>query len=275
MQKNIKSFDGTKINYEISRKKNKDNFLIFLHGIGGDLEIWNKIRPFFDNSGISTIAVDFRGCGKSDKPKLFENYNFENFAKDINEIIKKENISNPILIGYSFGTMIALTFQRLYPNLSKKYVFISGAYKTPRRLKSISKNILFFDSFLAKNMIKTNSKRRKPSKYKFFKNIKEYNFKKIVYGMIHFPVKSWIFIFGGMEKFNEKSILKKITKPVFIIGGKKDSIIPINNSKRLHRLIKNSQLKIFPYEDHDIISSIPKELYKEIYSFIKKDIKTI
>jgi pimeloyl-ACP methyl ester carboxylesterase len=99
MQKRIESFDGTKIIYDISYEKDKKNFLIFIHGVGSNLEIWKEIRLFFHKLKIPTIAIDLRGHGKSDRPKSLESYNLKNFARDIKEIIKKENISNPILIG--------------------------------------------------------------------------------------------------------------------------------------------------------------------------------
>ena len=46
MQKSIKSFDGTHINYSINRKA--ENFLVFLHGAGGDLNAWLKYIEFFN-----------------------------------------------------------------------------------------------------------------------------------------------------------------------------------------------------------------------------------
>ena len=267
MQKKIKSFDGTIINYDISRGENKKTFLIFVHGVAGNLKVWKRIRLFFRKRGISTLAVDLRGHGKSGKPKSAENYKLEDFAKDINEVIKKENIFSPIIVGHSLGTMVTLTFHRLYPKISEKYVLISGAYKIPRKLKSVFKNVLSFAHPFDKEIEKTKS--YLPT-YNFIKNLKEYNVINFINQMMSNSVKSILFVFENMNKFNEKKNLHNIRKPVLILGGRSDSVISIKNSEKMHKLIKNSKLRIFPTEDHEIINSIPKEISKEILSFINK-----
>ena len=53
---------------------------------------WRNERVFLHKKGISTIAVDLRGHGKSGRPKLLGDYNIEKFAGDIHSIIKKEKI---------------------------------------------------------------------------------------------------------------------------------------------------------------------------------------
>ena len=52
MEKIIKSFDDTKINYEISKSNDNDFYLIFIHGAGGDLTAWRKERYFFHKKGV-------------------------------------------------------------------------------------------------------------------------------------------------------------------------------------------------------------------------------
>src|SRR3989344_2413697 len=98
MQKKVESFDRININYSINRVSKK--FLIFLHGIGGDLTVWKKYVKFFNKKGFSTIAVDFRGHGISDKANKKIDYSVENSAKDIFQIIKKEKIKHFVFIGH-------------------------------------------------------------------------------------------------------------------------------------------------------------------------------
>jgi pimeloyl-ACP methyl ester carboxylesterase len=272
MQKKIKSFHGTKINYDISAGKNKKFFLIFIHGVGGNLEVWNGVRSFFHKLKIPTIAIDLRGHGKSDKPKLVSDYELEDFAKDVYEIIKKEKISHPILIGHSLGTMVTLTFHRLYPKLSKKYVLMSGAYRVPKKLRLVLQDVLYFAHPFDKDVKKTVSRKIKNYRpvYDFIKNLQEYSLTGLINKMMHNSIKSLLCVFKNLDRFNERGILKEIKKPVLILCGNKDNVIRFSNSKRLHYLIKNSQLKIFSNRNHDIPTSIPEEVSKEIFSFIKK-----
>lgn len=97
----LKSFDGTKIYYKINRKSGL--FLIFVHGWTNNWSVWEKEIKFFQKKGYSTLTLDLRGHGQSDKPQNKKQYRFQCFAKDINEIIKKEKINNFVLIGHSMG----------------------------------------------------------------------------------------------------------------------------------------------------------------------------
>ena len=248
MQGSVKSFDGININYDIRREKNKNNFLVFLHGTGDSLKMWKKIRLFFHKAGIPTLAIDLRGHGKSGKPKLVENYNLKHFAKDVKAVLKKEHIFHPIIVGYSLGGMVTLTFHRLYPKLSKSYVIISSAYKPPKILTDVIKKFSGLIHFLNEKL--GGAIPRKGAKGGFFKSL--------------------LFTLEGIASFNEKGIIKGITKPVLILSGGKDIILNVSNSKKISKMVKNSKLKIFPKENHIIIPLIPDKISNEIYSFIKE-----
>ncbi len=57
-----------KINYKIHKNKN-DLYLVFLHGLGGNLYAWNEIRTIMHKKNYSTLAIDLRGHGESFRPK--------------------------------------------------------------------------------------------------------------------------------------------------------------------------------------------------------------
>ncbi len=271
MQKRGESFDGTKINYDISRSRGSNNFLIFLHGFSSNLTAWRNERAFFHKLGIPTLAVDLRGHGKSDRPNSLEDYKVEKFAKDIRAILKKEKISKIVLIGHSFGGMIAITFHKLYPNVSKGYVLVSTSCKTPRGVKAFfkkfSSTIYFLNGILTK--IRLYGTKFTHTNYKFFRKTKDRNIIRIIWNMLKTSLKSWLFTFENIADFDEVGVLKTIKKPVLIIEGAEDSILDIYNSRKLHELIRSSELKLIPKADHIILSTHSSEIEEEIYDFIK------
>ncbi|MBW2999897.1 alpha/beta hydrolase, partial [Candidatus Woesearchaeota archaeon] len=108
----LESFDKTKIYYRIKRKS--DLFLIFVHGWAQNWTAWKKEINFFQEKGYSTLALDLRGHGLSDKPEKKRQYRLKCFAKDIRRIIKKEKIKQYVLIGHSMGGMISLVYYKLF-----------------------------------------------------------------------------------------------------------------------------------------------------------------
>jgi 2-succinyl-6-hydroxy-2,4-cyclohexadiene-1-carboxylate synthase len=271
MREKIRSFDGTKINYDIRRQDNKKTFLVFIHGVGSNLKVWKKIRLFFNKLKIPTIAIDLRGHGRSGKPKNLKDYDLKNSARDIKEVLKKENIQHPIIIGYSMGGMVTLAFQGLYPNFAKKYIIISSSYKTPKKLRIIAIKLASIIKFLNKKLELVNPPviNEYGDNNPFFSR-KDLHFGRIFNDMKKTSFKSWLFSLENINQFNEAGILKAITKPVLILSGGQDNIISVSNSKRLHHLIKNSKLKVFPKENHIMILTNPKTICGEIYSFIQK-----
>ena len=267
MQRTINSFDKTKINYNISRHSKE--FLIFIHGAGGDLSAWNKERTYFHRKGISTLAIDLRGHGKSERPNKLEDYRLAKFAKDINEIIKKENIKKFIIVGHSFGGVITIKFHELFPKKSKAYILIATTHKSPKSIKKMFKQKGFVN-LINKFLSKTSSKKGSHVDFNKFVGTKDYSPRRILSDITHTSFKSWFFTYQSLSDFNLTKSLNKMKQSVLIIEGEKDSIFKVPVAKKMHKLLKHSKLDIIPKANHMIVINNPKAIKKEILEFIKK-----
>ncbi len=100
-----KSRDGVKIYYKIDRKRGKP-YLLFLHGLAGNSNDFYYLKRGLSNK-FSTIVVDFRGHGKSSKPKG-NYYSLDRFVSDIVGILKKHRIRRVSIVGFSMGAYIGI-----------------------------------------------------------------------------------------------------------------------------------------------------------------------
>jgi len=268
MQKQLKSFDNVKINYDISR--NSGNFVVFVHGAGGDLTAWKRERAFLHRKGISTLALDLRGHGKSERPNFQADYSLENFARDIHSIIRKEKISNFVIAGHCFGGMITIMFHKLFPRLAKSYILIDTTYKAPSQLKGIFRNHPLFLHIL-NHILKNDDLRKKHFShvnYEKFVGSGDWDFFRIYSDISHTSFKSLLFTYENLAKFNGIKILRSIRKPVLIIEGDKDSIFNVLVAKKIKNLIRKSKLDIVPNANHVIVINNPKQLEVEILGFL-------
>ncbi|EKE06591.1 MAG: carboxylesterase (est-1) [uncultured bacterium] len=271
MQKQINSFDGVKINYDIVRENKNSGFLVFLHGAGGNLTAWNKELHFFHRKGISTLAIDFRGHGKSARPDNVDDYDLENFAKDVFEILKKEKIKDFILIGHCFGGMVVTIFHKLFPTLAQSYILVDTTYKAPKKMRyffKANKPFVFILNYFLEKM-KTGQKSFSHMDFEKYVGTGDWNVKRIFSDIIHTTFKSWIFTYQNIAKFDAIEILKSIKKRVLIIEGEKDSVFNMLEAKKINSLIKNSELNVIPEANHILVLNNPHELQKEIYGFVK------
>lgn len=270
MQKKITSFDNTKINYDIHRGA-KDIFLIFIHGAGGNLTAWQKEREFFHRKGLSTLALDLRGHGLSDRPQNKENYSLENFAQDIYLVINNEKIKIFTLVGHCFGGVVTTMFHKLYPDKSHSYVLIDTTYKAPKSLTKVFQKHPYLFFILNKIMENENLRKKHFShlNYKRYLGTNDWNLRRIYADIRHTSFKSWLFTFEAIANFDGTQILRTIKQPVLVIEGEKDSIFNILAAKKIVKLIKRARLDVVPEANHIIVLNNPGELEREILNFIK------
>lgn len=266
MQRKVSSFDKTKINYNISRHSKE--FLIFIHGAGGDLSAWDKERTYLHRKGISTVAIDLRGHGKSERPNNPEDYQLEKFARDINEVIKKEKIKKFIVVGHSFGGVITIKFHEIFPKKSKAYILIDTTYKSPKTIKKMFSQGRVIN-LINKALSKTSSKKGSHADFDKFVGTQDYSPRRILSDITHTSFKSWFFTYENLSDFNLTKSLTNLRQPTLIIEGEEDSIFKIPVAKKLHKLIKHSRLDIIPKANHIIVINNPDTIKKEISEFIK------
>ena len=115
--------------------------IIALHGLGASLYSWRELVGKIPNHQL--ILIDFRGAGKSPKPRD-KHYSTPEQAELIYRYIRERNLRNLTLMGNSYGGAVALLVAlRLYETtedrkrLSRLILIGSGAYKEglPSHLK--------------------------------------------------------------------------------------------------------------------------------------------
>ena len=125
-KKNVKdeiiSINTSKIHIEI--QKGKKIPIICLHGLSGNLYSWDVIAPFLNSKGYSMYAYDLRGRGSSSKPK--STYGFSNHLEDLSQILEFYKLKKVILLGHSFGAMLAARFTILFPELVGGLILMDG-----------------------------------------------------------------------------------------------------------------------------------------------------
>lgn len=178
-------------------------------------------------------------------------YCLADFAQKVKDFLKQKKIKKTILAGHSFGGRVAIKFTLSNPDLVKKLILIdSGGIERKNILIKTIKAISELGELAPLKKIK-------PIKLEFFKSI--------------FGSKDYLSAKGNLREtlvniVNEslEPELKKIKVPTLIIWGKDDHTTRLWMGELMHKLIKNSQLKIIE-GDH----GIPYRKAKEVFDAIK------
>ena len=229
----LKNFDKNQNYYKFYKRKNIP--VVFIHGVGLDHKMWfPQIRSFRNNS---VLVYDLLGHGKT--PLNKKNVNFEDFSNQLNNLLNNLNINKINLVGFSFGSLVALKYAKRFKKKVNKLVLISTVYKrnnseknnVRERYKKAKKNISISNSalnrWLSSKFIKLNPKIKKYILNTLDKNKEDHlNFLKSYKLFSYF-------------KDNTKEI-EQINTPSLILTGSKDQGSTVKMSENLSNKLINS-----------------------------------
>jgi proline iminopeptidase len=116
--------------------------VIFVHGGPGydsqDFEF--STAALLASKGFFVVVYDQRGQGRSDLAQAPSDYNYKQYADDLNFIIGTLGIIKPVLIGHSHGGPISLKFDQFYPGVASKIILVSAPINFFKSLESIRTN---------------------------------------------------------------------------------------------------------------------------------------
>ena len=245
----LKISPSKKIRYLINKYKKKP-YVVFLHGFMSDLEGQKprKILKFCNSKKIGFLAIEYSGHGKSSGK--FTKGNISKWTNEVRIAIKKIVKKNKfILVGSSMGSWISLNQFKFFNNQILGFLGIGSAPE-------------FLENLMWK---KFNNKMKNEIKKKGIYNLKHGNYE--------YPITYQLIRDGRKNKILNKRIKNKIY--VTMIHGKKDEVVPVNYSKKVLKVFKNSykKLLIIKNGDHSLsskrnLSKITKELNNIISNYI-------
>lgn len=150
---------GTRIGYTMlaGQGLKKPFPIIYLHGgpggriMGTNIEILSN----FTNDGYDVLLYDQLGSGESSRLDDITGYTVERHINDLHAIIKNLGVEKAILIGQSWGGILAVYFASEYPEETDKIILTNPGplYPYPAELNSI----IAPDSLHLKNPIFSNA----------------------------------------------------------------------------------------------------------------------
>jgi len=252
--------DGTKIRYITSNHSDTERTLIFIHGMGGRLEVWKyQISEF--SKDLRVIALDLRGFGESEIPDDLTS--ISDFVKDINAVMNVENVKKAVICGISMGGIAAMSFYNCYPNRVSALVLADTTAQFPEDMgrKAIRELEEFVDShgmeYLAENIVETSIMSKDEKDLELIKACIKYTDKE-------YYKKAFRTIFYT----DVRNVLPEISIPVAVLVGEFDSTTPIELSQHLTRNIEDSKFFVIKNAAHASEMENPVEFNRILREFL-------
>ncbi|MDQ0221260.1 alpha/beta fold hydrolase [Peribacillus cavernae] len=127
----FKKVNGITINYEV--KGQGEETIIFVHGLGGSLNIWNS-QVNICSRYFKTITYDLRGSGRSEVST--NEYSIELWVEDLKALLDSENVGQAHLVGWSLGTLIVQHFAITHPEMVLSQSLVGPLWEIPETGKT-------------------------------------------------------------------------------------------------------------------------------------------
>jgi len=270
----VKSFDGTRITYRSIGKGNPA--IVCCNGLGVGTFFWVYLEKMFRNSH-QVVTWDYRGHGKSELKKDTKSYNLAALVKDCRAVIDDLGLKKAVFIGHSLGVQVIYEVYRHWPERVAALIPCFGTYGHPMDS--------FYNTRLSRYLFEicykvatTFPKQGNWISYLLLRNplsfymggllkimnigmVKKEDIDRYIQHILQVEPVFFSMLLKSAQEHTAEDMLKTIKVPTMIVAGEHDQFTPMWISKKMHRLIPESELFVMNkathaglVEQHDLIN---------------------
>jgi len=243
--------------------------VVLLHGLSSNHTTWLNAMEALHEYKYNSVAPDIRGHGLSDKSKEKNFYTLAVFSEDLHKILKKENISNAIIVGYSFGGQVAIDFVARFAGLVKGLILISVNHYNPLRYRGLG----FLESICHKlaELLAALLIWQKRKNYHYYQHGKAIGYWDSVWdGLRTMPLSVNFWMLAKECSIDLRREIKKIKVPTIIVYGKNDAFVTQHEVDDMVKAISGSKAIASRNSDHFVGSNSQDETAEIILKFLNK-----
>ena len=221
--------------------QNQGTPIIFIHGVGLNHKIW---KPQFDVFENTIVAYDILGHGQTLLKS--SNLSFDNFSRQLLNLIDELNFKKIHLVGFSIGSLIARNFAENYNERLESLTLLCSVFKRSKEQQQIVDD-RFELSKKSRSLSKQALKRWFTDEY-ILRNPKIYE--EISSMLNENNMEDFLKIYELFVKHKDNEKFENIKVKTLIMTGEFDSGSTPEMSKNLSKCIKNSKVKIIKNGKH-------------------------
>ena len=246
--------------------------VLFVHGVSQSHLSWARQYKSPALQNLRMIVIDLRGHGASEKPSNAKSYtNSKMWANDINAVIKAKNLRKPAIVGWSYGGYVITDYVREYGVGSLGgVVFVDAGTQAGTEA---AKAHFGAGSKPLGGMLDSRQEINIPATAEFIKNctVKPLSaddfLETFAYNM---AVSPEVRLAMMSRRTDGNDALAKITVPVLVVQGEKDTVVLPAGSDYIAERVKHARKSYYPNAAHMPFFEDPERFNRELAEMASK-----
>ncbi|KPL16942.1 MAG: hypothetical protein AMJ92_12345 [candidate division Zixibacteria bacterium SM23_81] len=258
------SSDGVKISFDMQGEG--EPALVFIHGWSNNRSIWDAQVSHFSER-YKVVTIDLPGFGESGNNRF--NWTMASFGEDVATVIKKINLEQVVLVGFSMGGPVVVEAANKVPDRVTGVVLVDNMHDVEKMYPPPV--ISYIDSVFMDLITHPTSEKLVGSG--FYKKNPEASFERVLSMLKDASRIGWRESLLDYLRWHNEDIataLQKCQVPVMAINSDMEP----TNVEAFRKLVPSYQAKIVPDVGHVIMWDAPEEfnrlLEENIQEFISK-----
>lgn len=229
---------------------------LMLHGWGNALHDFDKLCA--ELHGFRLVRLDLPGFGGSERP--VDAWDVGGYAQFVSAFCARLGIRPDVLVGHSLGGRIITKGVATHVLDASKLVLIASAGVANR--KTVRNRAYALVAKIGKALIS-------PLPRSVFLRARRALYART--GSDYFTVAGMSDAFLNMIREDLSMYAARISIPTLIMWGDNDTVTPLSEGKKLHTLIRNSQLVVVPHGSHFVHIDYPREVAEHMITFCREN----
>lgn len=237
------------ISYRVSVLSPEKKTLLFVHGLSGSSSAWVEYERHFEKE-YNVITLDLRGHGKSRKYLFHNSYSPELIVDDIFALLRHLSVARCVIIGHSFGTLLALFALHQNPQMFSAAIFLSPTFGASRAWWIPFARVLAATYGTLSLILPFSEKGRGRVDYSKLLPTGDWSLRRILRDLHNTTLRVYVFCMMHIYAYDRIDWWRRLEMPVLIVHGKDDSVIPAANAIILGREIPHATLVLMDDANH-------------------------
>lgn len=258
--------DALKMHYEVMPGLVPENTLLIHGNLASNVWwepavlVWKSLASGKDWKG-SLVLAEWRGCGSSQGPATEAELDMELLARDYVELLRHLGVPRVGVIGHSTGGLIALLAMAQAPELFRAAVLLdpvspTGARLSPELLAAMAR--MSRDRGLCAAIMGATIHGNDPASPLF---------QRIVDGAFGVHPLIWQGVPRALDGIDYRPLTSAIRRPVLVLHGEHDQILPITDSEALAKLLPAGRFERLDGQGHSCNVENPARFVDAVQRF--------